>query len=519
MYRTHYLILLASWVWMPFGKPVNEIERAVASYSGPTIEDLHNEIQEIVQKELMIPQPLDHRITRIVKISSEYKSLETSISIVKGMKTGTRYHWKTTSSTNYFGELMDELLDTFKLLQVLIRENLIFLTTTNDKYINVENLPHLENVIKRWEPVAMFKAVEKPLYRIKEQVIYQMTRRLIGILHSGTSHLRNELRILTFQKKSQPPKKLLALKLEFEKCLFRSIDLIYKPGVCFENRLKMISLKDKDIRLMTRHLEDFYSFNLRSNVPYESWGYEPNLRFIKQDWKTKHIHTLLKTLSPQQEAKITYGLLIKYIEEHLDVEDNLTDNAKLIQEFREQRLFPPKENTTKLQATKDIIIQNDSKTAQLSELIKKLLLSFNDPKLSDDMEEVFIIYAILDFAKTYPQIKAFQPLAKEIDENESLRLKFEMLQLGQKLLRAQDKWVEFDYFLHNLEKQESFIQKQVSEETRANAHTELQKTAIAFKKKNKSLAFGIRSDYTLKAWLSNNVVLKDCEKEAERYLN
>ncbi|MBW0464082.1 hypothetical protein O181_003797 [Austropuccinia psidii MF-1] len=385
---------------------------------------------------------------------------------------------------------------------------------SEQKSLEVESLADLEReIVEQLRTFRNLNSTKKSHFSRNTGVTQQFTQNLIEILRSVKFRRKKKLMSSSGGLKSHFQKRQLEIKVTFQKCIFQSLDFMYKYRLSTHEDLVQFFLNDENIQLTLNHMKGLYDGVLFAGVAEEPWTFEPNFEFILKDWKTKHLHNLLtskvsKALTPKQEAKFVYGLLLWYLDIALTAPGELTKKARLIEQVKKRPFFKPYTENQPLKVIDGSSFSNSGYNKELSELSQYLTSVIANTAQLEEALEYMIIYHILHFAKTYPIAAESQLVAKEIKHNQDLQLKLEMLAVGKRLQWSAGKVFEFGHFLQNSE-QEIFIREEVSKESLAVALSILRETAEEFKeKKARFQAYNGRKDHTLQLWFDNNYWLR-----------
>ncbi|MBW0505430.1 hypothetical protein O181_045145 [Austropuccinia psidii MF-1] len=421
--------------------------------------------------------PEDQDTTRMFK---GYKTLRSSIETLHQNR-GDIQKYREKNSIMDSEDALNELIRAFKITQVLLRNRLHTWTSSNPKYIVIEDLAQLESESsKQYKSLGSLESTQNHIFVIGHNVNQQLTRYLSDILHSV--YFRSESALP--RSHGSPPVdfglKRVEIKVTFEEYIFRLIDFMYRYKILTEKNLKSFLSSDQNIQLTINHLKDFYGKALYTRILGRKWLLIPTMNFIMSDWKTKHLESLLAALPIEEHASFLYPLLTWYIDCSRPSVDNLSHKAQLIAQVRKQELFKPGRQTSSLALIEGTSASSNVCAQNVFSLTKEMISVVESSVDQAEAIEYQLIYHILRFAKTYPDTEESKLVAQEFEKNKMLQAKFKLMEMGGELAVLTNQCDAFSTYLITLNYRESFIQEEVSQTRLTAAFTKVKQVAAAF---------------------------------------
>ncbi|MBW0491288.1 hypothetical protein O181_031003 [Austropuccinia psidii MF-1] len=531
MYRIIHLSFLALCLKMTLGQPeidglaeklsdmrVFDFNQGLTSYydhpnlpqesifSSPTVKNLDDEIIQI-SRQLMIknsgkPRPTSVDIAEMIK---GYNKLKDSLVIVIQSREGLKSYSKLRSNPNDVEEILYELTKAFKNIQILVRNHLFSFVGMNTGFTVVGNLAQLQlEMTKQSRKFWKYKSLERPIFVIGNQVPQDLMKDLIVILHSISFHSENELHTLASAREIDFRSIRSEIKVAFEQCIFQFIDFMYAHKISTWKDLKSFFSDFKNILLTTKHLGDLYGKHIYAGLPPKVWIFMPKLEFIMNDWKTKHLHNLLKTFSFEQKAIFSYELLIWCLGDFLANKSILNAEERIIEKVKSYKLFQPGPPITPSVLTEGHSIQPNARMEVARELIQEMLSVIEKPRSRGAEGEFIVVYYILHFAKTYVFSEESKLVMHQIETDERLKLQFELLDAGQRLEASSDKLFDFMFYLGLLNHRKSFMREEVTPANKAIALAQAQQNAKNYLRKHTQLLNYQDRKRDLRSWLRSN---------------
>ncbi|MBW0557390.1 hypothetical protein O181_097105 [Austropuccinia psidii MF-1] len=435
-----------------------------------------------------------------------YQSLSNSIRLVSQRKAHIATYRQSSSEMKDVHEILEELFRTFQIIQVLIRNRLLELADSNSKRIQVSNLAHLHNELNEdWTHFRNRKPEERPIFVITKESMNQLTQKLSDLLQSASFPSRTGT---LSPSKAQPDWKAAAeIKVTFEKCVFQSIDIMYKHRISTADDLKRFSSSEKVLQLIESHLIDIYEGVIHAGVRHEAAIFIPDFEFITKDWKTAHLHNILKELSAEQQGKLIYNLVIWLLDHYLAINHERTEEGKLLEQVKQHSLFKPARETSASTSVGESALSATPGSDTVVALVSKLVAVVENSIPQKHDQEYTMSYHLLRFAKTFSTSFESQLVVQELKNNEIARKKFELLDAGQLLEASILQLFQCRRYLPNLSLEDVFIQEQFSPEKETLLLEDAADLLHAYARKKNELIKFEEKDSELKDWLHEHAWL------------
>ncbi|MBW0524541.1 hypothetical protein O181_064256 [Austropuccinia psidii MF-1] len=437
----------------------------------------------------------------------------------------------------------------------------------NEKKRNLENYSEREGILK-------FEEMYETLHKVCNDIFRHMQGRVEAIFDLGTSSMRTERTLKapeSIEMTTQPPKtevsqtrpvgreeppaassssgtssgkgeKLLTDlvgilhnfrppremqesplernevrgKLALEMCIFQAMGSMYSSQLVSKDVLRSAIFSSPtsakfNLQLIADHLQHLYS-----NGDLDIWSSHhtliPEFDFIMTEWKTAHLHNLLKTLEDDEKAHLVYLLLVGLLHQRLQPTKFGYDAPKtnfIFDNVVKHHLFEPPLGVL---ATSGPSVAEGPHEELALDVIKNMIeflrtydLETHIPQFPQNFyQSSFLLnYCLMEFAQKYKTSAESHFFLSKLDKDSILKEQYELVGIGRKLQQYINKFLDKRYLLSFPEGQTSVVSMEVSKQSLEEFHEILKNLSDEYKERK----FKLLQEPTAQQWITKNKVI------------
>ncbi|MBW0468916.1 hypothetical protein O181_008631 [Austropuccinia psidii MF-1] len=313
-------------------------------------------------------------------------------------------------------------------------------------------------------------------------------------------------------------------KLALEMCIFQAMGSMYSSQLVTKDVLRSVIFSSPtsakfNLQLIADHLQHLYS-----NGYLDIWSAPhtliPQFELITTEWKTAHLHNLLKTLEDDEKAHLVYHVLVELLYHRLwpsQFNYHVKQVYHIFDTVRHHHLFEP---PLGLKATEEPSLAEDSRKELVSMVIKNMIEFYETQDLSEDPPEfsrnyyqtLFLLnHYVLHFARTYTTSPESMLVLAELKKDKLLDDKFELVQTGLKLHQYVNMYLDRESLSELPEDQKRVMTMQASK----NSLEELGEPIKQFSTHYNLIKAKLSNHLITKRWIERNLVTAHYNQLAE----